>query len=74
MKTFVDLTPNVAAAVKKLQKAEGLGLSEAVNALVTQGLPATLEKSNEPFKQRTADLGAKMDVTNVSEVLEALEQ
>jgi hypothetical protein len=46
VKTLVDLTPSVAAAVKKLQKAEGLVLSE----------------------------GAKMDVTNVSEVLEALDR
>lgn len=74
MRTFVTLTPDVAMAVRKLQQEEGLELSEALNALVGRALPASLAKTDKPFKQRTKNLGAKIDITNIGEVFEALER
>ena len=74
MKATITLAPDVAMAVRKLQQEEGLGLSEAVNALVGRALPASLAKTDKPFKQRTKNLGVKIDITNMGEVFEALER
>ena len=48
-----------------------MGLSEAVNSLIREGLGSS--KSRRPFKQRTANLGLKIDVMNVAEAIELLE-
>ena len=48
-----------------------MGLSEAVNHLVRRGM---LDRpQNTHFKQRTSQLGMKIDVSNVAEALDLLE-
>jgi hypothetical protein len=48
-----------------------MGVSEALNRLARAGL---LAKSDRPqFRQRTAHLALRVDVTNVAEALEALD-
>ena len=71
MRTTIKLDDDVAAAVDRLRRERSIGLSEAVNSLVREGLRAP--KSRPPFQQRTANLGLKIDITNVAEALEQLE-
>jgi Arc/MetJ family transcription regulator len=71
MRTTVTFDDDVAAAVDRVRRERRLGLSEAVNELVRAGLTAPPRRS--VFRQRTAELGARIDVSNVAEALEVLE-
>lgn len=71
MRTTVNLEKDVAAAVERLRRERSIGLSEAVNTLVRQGLRSP--KRRPPFVQRTARVGLKIDVTNVAEAIETAE-
>lgn len=71
MRTTITLADDVAAGIEKLRRERDLGLSEAVNDLVRAGL--TREQSRSSFRQRTYDMGLKVDVANVGEVIELLE-
>lgn len=71
-RTTVRLSPEVLAAVEKLQKERGLSLSDAVDELCKAGLERNPEP--KPFVLRTfTRRGPKFDLTNVAEVLEILE-
>jgi hypothetical protein len=71
MRTTVEFDDDTAAAVDELRREEGVGVSEAVNRLIRRGL---LPREARPrFRQRTHDLGMKIDVSNVGEALEVLE-
>lgn len=72
MRTTVRLDPEVAAAAEELRRKRHIGLGEAVNELARAGL-ARGERST-PFRQRTASVGLKIDVTNIAEALELLDQ
>jgi hypothetical protein len=48
-----------------------VGLSQAVNALIRTGLAARPRRQR--FRQPTADLGLRLDVTNVAEALELID-
>ena len=72
MRTTITLDKDTIAAVRRLQRDEGLGLSEAVNRLVRAGLTERPVR-RRPFRQRTARVGLRMDVTNVADALEALD-
>ena len=71
MRTTVTLADDVAAAVDKRRRERGVGLSQAVNDLVRQGL--TADRSVQPFRQTTHDLGAGVDYANIGEALETLD-
>lgn len=72
MRTTVTLDSDVAAAVDQLRRQREMGLSEAINHLARAGLAA---KVPEPrFRQRSARLGLRIDVTNVAEALERLDE
>ncbi len=49
-----------------------MGLSEAVNLLARAGMSASPRKST--FRQRSAPVGLRIDVTNIAEALEVLEE
>ena len=72
MRTTVRLDPEVAAAAERLRRERHIGLGEAVNELARAGL-ARGERA-APFRQRTARVGVRIDVTNVAEALELLDQ
>lgn len=65
------LDSDVAAALERVRRDRGLGLSEAVNELIRLGLRQDPERAR--FRQRTHPIGLKIDVTNVAEALEQLE-
>jgi hypothetical protein len=71
MRTTIDLADDVAAAVEKVRRERGIGLSAAVNELARAGL--TKPARSAPFRQRTYNLGAGLDVSNVADALETLE-
>jgi Ribbon-helix-helix protein, copG family len=71
MRTTVDLDDDVAAAIKRLRAERGLGLSEAVNELARAGLSRRARSAR--FRQRTAPIGLRLDVSNVAEAIETLD-
>jgi Arc/MetJ family transcription regulator len=71
MRTTVSLDDDVAAAVDQLRRERRLGLSEAVNELIRLALRTP--RSRPVFRQRTAALGLRVDVSNVAEALDLLD-
>ncbi len=71
MRTTVVFDEDVAAAVERLRREKGLGLSDAVNELVRVGM--RVKPPRRAFRQRTSSLGLRIDVSNVAEALETLE-
>lgn len=73
MRTTIRLDDDVVAAAQRLSREGHVGLGEAVNRLARAGLAAG-RREMRPFRQRTADLGLRLDVSNVSEALELLDE
>lgn len=71
MRTTVVLDDDVVAAIERLRRDEGVGLSEALNRLARNGLRPLPER--QPFVQQTSPMHEKLDVTNIGEVLELAE-
>jgi hypothetical protein len=71
MRTTLSLDDDVAAAVQQLREDRHIGLSDAVNELIRAGLAAPARRMT--FRQRTADLGLRMDVSSVADALERLD-
>lgn len=71
MRTTVTLDNDVAAAVARLRRERGVGVSEAVNELARAGL--TVKRSRTRFRQRSVPLHLRVDATNVAEALEQLD-
>jgi hypothetical protein len=71
MRTTIRLDPEVAAAAERLRRERRIGLGEAVNELARAGLAR--RQRTTPFRQRTAAIGVKIDVTNIAEALELLD-
>ena len=71
MRTTVNLDDDVTVEIERLRRERGLGVSEAVNQLARAGMRQKPRRT--PFRQRTASLGLKVDVSNVAEALEQLD-
>lgn len=71
MRTTVELADDAAQAVQALRRDRGLGTSAAVNELIRRGLVPRDQPA--PFRQTTARLGLRVDVSNVAEALDALD-
>jgi len=71
MRTTVTLASDVAAAVNRLRQERSLGLSEAINELVRRAL--VTGRDERRFEQRTHDMGAGVELTNVAETIETLD-
>jgi len=71
MRTTITLQDDVAAAVEQLRRERGVGVSEAVNELVRRGLAQRARPRR--FEQRASSMRARLDVTNVADVLELLD-
>lgn len=72
MRTTVTLDDDVEAAVARLRREQGLGVSEALNQLARRGL--AVRDQPAAYRHRSADLGIRIDVTNISDVLELLDE
>lgn len=71
MRTTFTLDDDVAAEVERLRRAEGIGISEAVNRLIRAGL--SRPQRRRPYEHRSADVGLRVDVTDIGAVLDALD-
>ncbi len=72
MRTTFTLDDDVAAEVERLRRAEGVGISEAVNRLIRAGLARPPRRGE--YRHRVMPLGLKVDVTDVAAVLEILDE
>lgn len=63
--------PDVAAEVESWRRERGIGVSEAVNELIRRGMVAS--PPSKPFVQHASATGARLDVTNIGEVIEVVE-
>jgi hypothetical protein len=72
MRTTLNLAEDVAAAVDRLRRERGIGISEAVNELARAGL-ATQRTDRAPFEQKTHDLGEGIAFDNIAETIETLD-
>jgi Ribbon-helix-helix protein, copG family len=71
MRTTIEFDEDTARAIEEARRERGIGVSEAVNELIRRGL---LPREDRPaFRQRTGQLGLRVDVSNVADALEALE-
>ena len=71
MRTTLSLDDDVAAAVQRLREERHIGLSDAVNELIRAGLAAPARRTT--FRQRTVNLGLRVDVSSVADALEHLD-
>lgn len=71
MRTTLTLEDDVAAAVDRLRRLEGIGVSEAVNRLVRLALSAPADRG--PYQHETRPLGLKVDVADIGAVLDLLD-
>jgi len=71
MRTTITFEGDVAAAIAQLRREEGLGVSGAVNELIRRGLSGRPQLLR--FEQRTSPGHARIDVTDIAEVLELIE-
>lgn len=72
MRTTFTLEDDVAAEVERLRREEGIGISEAVNRLIRAGLAAPAKR--RVYRNRSFDVGLKVDVADVASVLELLDE
>ncbi len=70
MRTTINLDTDVLASVQQLQR-EGLGLSEAVNALARRGILS--RRVDFVFTPITFDMEVTLDVSNIGQALELLD-
>lgn len=71
VRTTVTLADDVVAELDRLRREEGLGPSAALNHLVRRGMSAGPRTT---YVHRSADVGVKVDVTNIGEVLDLLDE
>lgn len=67
----MNLDDDVASAARALGERRRIGFSEAVNELVRAGLRSTAPRP--AFRQRSSELGLRIDVSNVAEALDLLD-
>ena len=72
MRTTVTLADDVAATVERLRRSDGIGVSEAINRLVRDGL--TKPETFTQYEHESYDVGLKIDVANIGEVLAMLDE
>jgi hypothetical protein len=72
MRTTLTLADDVAAAIEQMRRERAIGMSDAVNELIRAGL-ASQGQPRESFRQRSYDVGVRINVDNVAEALEILD-
>lgn len=69
----MNLDDDVATELDRLRRETGMGLSEALNELARVGVGARRRSHHSTYRQQTASLGIRVDVSNVGEVLDLLD-
>lgn len=73
MRTTITLADDVAAEMERLRREDGLGPSEALNLLARRGIAVRASRP-APYRHHAADVGVRIDVRNVGEVLDLLDE
>ncbi len=72
MRTTITFASDVAAAVERLQRERGRGVSDAVNELIRRAL--TAPSGQQPFAQTTSAMGQpSLPLDDVAGLLEVLD-
>ncbi|MGI8874624.1 MAG: ribbon-helix-helix protein, CopG family [Egibacteraceae bacterium] len=71
MRTTFTLDDDVAAAIERLRREDGLGLSEAVNQLARAGMAAPSRQRK--YRHQSVAVGLKVDVSDIGAVLDVLD-
>ena len=71
MRTTVDFDPDVAAQIERLRRERAQGVSTVVNDLIRRGMAAPAPRP--AFFQTTSDMGARVGVSNIADLLEAID-
>lgn len=71
MRTTIVVADDVAAEMERLRREDGLGPSDALNLLARRGMAAGAPRVD--YVHHSRELGIKVDVMNVGEVLELLD-
>lgn len=71
MRTTVSFDPDVAVEVERLRRERAEGVSAVVNELIRRGL--SVRAPEHEFVQTVSPMRARIDVSNVADVLETLE-
>ena len=72
VRTTIDLSPDVERALEQHRRQTGAGLSQAVNDLLRRAI-AMPDAPAGAFRQASAPLGLRIDVSNVQDALDALD-
>lgn len=72
MRTTITIADDVFAEMERLREREGLGPSEAINALARRGM-ARRETGRVDYVHRSSEVGIRVDVTDIGAVLELLD-
>lgn len=71
MRTTITFDDDVAAAIERVRREGGVGVSTAVNDLIRRALAHP--QPRRTFVQQTSSGMARIDVTNVAEAVELLD-
>ncbi len=71
VRTTYRPAPDVAAAIERLRRESGLGVSEAIDVLARRGMSAKPEPKQPNLP--SFHLGARLDITNIGDVLDVLD-
>lgn len=73
MRTTITLDAEAEKAIAALRRESGMGPSAAVNELIHRGA-AGQPRADYTFPSHTFNLGARMPIDNIGEVLELLDE
>lgn len=74
MRTTIRIDDDVAAAAEQLRRERDIGFADAINELARAGLSRSSAGTRQRFRQRTAALGLKVDVSSVADALDLLDE
>ncbi|MEV0045059.1 CopG family transcriptional regulator [Nocardia rhamnosiphila] len=74
MRTTIRLDSDVLAAAEQLRRERSIGLGEAINELARVGMHHRPIAPRRPFRQRTRELGARVDISRNSEIMDRLDE
>lgn len=71
MRTTITLAKDVAAAVERVRRERSVGVSEAVNDLIRNGLSAP--RRSAEYEPVAYDMGESIDYSNIGDAIETLD-
>ncbi len=72
MRTTITVADDVAAEMERLRREDGMGPSEALNALARRGMARPV--ADVHYHHHSASIGLRIDVSNIGSVLDLLDE